>query len=159
VTKVNLINQKAVMSFIQISKGITISYNTANNNESKLVEVIIGDSPLDKTKTYNVVTLDFLALGGDNIFQKKTEFAISILRIRCCRSMTLARVRSILRSMDASRLLMELLQQVSGMPTRSSSPTASTTVAETNAGSRGLGSQRWSVLSGAVLMGCLRVMA
>jgi 2',3'-cyclic-nucleotide 2'-phosphodiesterase (5'-nucleotidase family) len=73
-TKVNQYNNKAVTSFIQISKGITISYNPENNNGSKLVEVIIGDKPLDMAETYNVVTLDFLAGGGDNIFQTKTEF-------------------------------------------------------------------------------------
>lgn len=75
VTKVNQFNKKAVTSFIQISKGITIRYNPTANNGSRLVEVTIGDEPLDREKDYNIVTLDFLAGGGDNIFQKKTEFA------------------------------------------------------------------------------------
>jgi len=75
-TKVNQYNNKAVTSNVQVSSGITIEWNPSAANGSRLVEVTIGDAPLDKTKTYNVVTLDFLAGGGDNIFQKKTEFAV-----------------------------------------------------------------------------------
>ena len=74
-TKVNQYNKKAVTSNVQVSSGITIEWNPTAANGSRLLEVTIGGAPLDKTKTYNVVTLDFLAGGGDNIFQKKTEFS------------------------------------------------------------------------------------
>ncbi|KAH8597606.1 5'-nucleotidase [Bisporella sp. PMI_857] len=74
-TKINQYNQKVVTSAVQVSKGITIEYNPTANNGSKLVNVTVGGKPLDKAANYSVVTLDFLAGGGDNIFQKKTDFA------------------------------------------------------------------------------------
>ena len=75
-TKVNQYNMKPVTSNVQVSTGITIEWDPSAVNGSRLVDVTIGGAPLEKTKTYNVVTLDFLAGGGDNIFQKKTEFAV-----------------------------------------------------------------------------------
>jgi len=75
-TKVNQYNNKVVTSNVQVSSGIAIAWNPSAANGSRLVEVTVGGAPLDKTKTYNVVTLDFLAGGGDNIFQKKTDFAV-----------------------------------------------------------------------------------
>lgn len=74
-SKINVYNNKVVTSSIQVSKGIRIVYNPANNNGSKITSIMIGAdtlAPLDRTKTYNIVTLDFLAGGGDNIFQVKT---------------------------------------------------------------------------------------
>ncbi|KAH7312004.1 5'-nucleotidase protein-like protein [Rhexocercosporidium sp. MPI-PUGE-AT-0058] len=75
-TGVNQFNQKAVTSIIQVSRGIEITYNSMAANGSKLLSVNVGGKPLDRGETYNVVTLDFLAGGGDNIFQKKTTFSI-----------------------------------------------------------------------------------
>ncbi|KAH9213824.1 5'-nucleotidase [Leptodontidium sp. 2 PMI_412] len=75
-TGINQYNQKTVTSIIQVSDGIEITYNSNASNGSKLVSVNVGGEPLDRAEIYNVVTLDFLAGGGDNIFQKKTTFSI-----------------------------------------------------------------------------------
>ncbi|ORY10933.1 Metallo-dependent phosphatase-like protein [Clohesyomyces aquaticus] len=74
VTGVNVENGKAVTSFFQVSTGIKVQYNPQNNNGSKLVNVTIGNGPLDNATEYNIVTLDFLAGGGDNIFPVTTDF-------------------------------------------------------------------------------------
>ncbi|KAJ4313763.1 hypothetical protein N0V94_006779 [Neodidymelliopsis sp. IMI 364377] len=76
VTGVNVVNGKDVTSFLQVSSGIKIEYNPKLNNGTKLVAVTIGDQPLDNGTTYQIVTLDFLAGGGDNFFTPTTDFAI-----------------------------------------------------------------------------------
>lgn len=73
-TGVNVANGKAVTSFFQVSSGIKIEYNPKNNNGSKLVAVTIGDQPLDNSTKYQIVTLDFIAGGGDNFFTPTTDF-------------------------------------------------------------------------------------
>lgn len=65
---VNQFNGEEVTSFPQVSRGIKIEYNPENESGSKLVSVMIGDSSLDREEMYNIVTLDFLAGGGDQIF-------------------------------------------------------------------------------------------
>ncbi|KAK4223431.1 putative 5'-nucleotidase precursor [Podospora fimiseda] len=72
-TKVNPRNGKPVTSFFQISKNIIVEYvpkknSTAATAEGELVSVSIGGEPLDLEKEYKVVTLDFIAGGGDNFF-------------------------------------------------------------------------------------------
>jgi 2',3'-cyclic-nucleotide 2'-phosphodiesterase (5'-nucleotidase family) len=74
VTGVNIANGREVTSFLQISSGIKIEYNPANGNNTKLVAVTIGGKPLDNSTTYEVVTLDFIAGGGDNFFTPTTDF-------------------------------------------------------------------------------------
>lgn len=74
VTGVNLENGEEVTSFFQVSQGIKVQYNPENNNNSKLVSVKIADKDLDNSTEYNIVTLDFLAGGGDNIFTSTTDF-------------------------------------------------------------------------------------
>ncbi|KAF2175196.1 Metallo-dependent phosphatase [Zopfia rhizophila CBS 207.26] len=74
VTGVNVNNSKEVTSFFQISRGIAVEYNPENNNGSKLMRVTVGNEPLDRQKNYRIVTLDFLAGGGDNIFMPFTNF-------------------------------------------------------------------------------------
>lgn len=76
VSKVNVQNGRPVTSFLQVSQGIKIEYNPNNSNGTKLVAVTIGDSPLDTSKEYEFVTLDFLATGGDNFFPPTKDFAI-----------------------------------------------------------------------------------
>lgn len=68
-------NQKILTSKIQVSRGINITWDSTHANGTKLVSVNIGGKPLDNTTTYNIVTLDFLAGGGDNIFVKQTNLA------------------------------------------------------------------------------------
>ncbi|KAF2870096.1 Metallo-dependent phosphatase-like protein [Massariosphaeria phaeospora] len=75
VSKVNVDNGKPVTSFFQISQGIKVQYNPENSSGTKLVSVTVGDQPLDNAKEYTIVTLDFLAGGGDNIFTATKDFA------------------------------------------------------------------------------------
>lgn len=74
VTGVNVANGKAVTSFMQLSTGIKVEYNPKNNNGTKLVAVTVDGQPLDNSTTYQVVTLDFIAGGGDNFFTPTTDF-------------------------------------------------------------------------------------
>lgn len=67
-SKVNQVNGRPVTSLLQVSRGIVIEYNTDATAKMKLVAVTIGGKPLDKTAEYRMVTLDFLAGGGDNFF-------------------------------------------------------------------------------------------
>ena len=75
VSDVNQENGKEVTSFFQISKGIKVEYNEANEVGSRLVAVIIGEGPLMPEEEYTLVTLDFLAGGGDNFFTPTKDFA------------------------------------------------------------------------------------
>ncbi|KAM0481151.1 hypothetical protein ACHAP7_004719 [Fusarium lateritium] len=73
VTGVNQKNDKAITSWFQVSKGLKIEYNPDNKNGSKVVNATLdGKTFEDKTK-YRVVTLDFIAGGGDNFFSTETK--------------------------------------------------------------------------------------
>jgi len=74
-TRVNVKNGEEVTSFVQVSSNIKIQYNPENANNTKLVSVNIGGEDLKNDETYTVVTLDFLAGGGDNFFEPATGFA------------------------------------------------------------------------------------
>ena len=74
VSKFNQNNNKPLTSWFQVSKGIKIEYSPANNNGSKLVSTKINDEDLDDDKEYRMVTLDFLAGGGDNILLQTNDF-------------------------------------------------------------------------------------
>jgi len=76
----NVENGKAVTSFVQVSKGVVIKYKpdelqegAGNYGKGKLVSVKINGKLLDKTKQYKIVTLDFIATGGDNFFSEKFD--------------------------------------------------------------------------------------
>jgi 5'-nucleotidase len=75
ISRVNVDNGKAVTSFLQVSRGIRIEYapSSANSTSNILVSVTIGDKPLDKAAEYKVVTVDFIAGGGDNMFSPPFE--------------------------------------------------------------------------------------
>ncbi|KAI1852713.1 hypothetical protein JX265_003202 [Neoarthrinium moseri] len=70
VSMVNQFNQKKVGSFLQVSKNIKVEYNPNNEVGSRLVAVTIGGEPLDNSKEYKMVTIDFLTGGGDNFLEK-----------------------------------------------------------------------------------------
>lgn len=74
VSEINQINGGTVTSFLQLSSGIQIQYNPAGEVGSRLVSVTIGDAALDLKTTYTLVTLDYLAGGGDNFFVETTEY-------------------------------------------------------------------------------------
>lgn len=73
-TGVNVGNGREVTSFLQVSSGIKIEYNPENGNNTKLIAVTIGDAPLKNDTKYQMVTLDFIAGGGDNFFEPTTDF-------------------------------------------------------------------------------------
>ncbi|KAG9252994.1 Metallo-dependent phosphatase-like protein [Emericellopsis atlantica] len=64
-----------VTSWFQVSKGIKVTYNPDNDVGSRLVSVEVDGEKLDDEEEYRVVTLDFLAGGGDSIFPPESEFA------------------------------------------------------------------------------------
>jgi 5'-nucleotidase len=70
VSRFSVVNGKEVTSFFQVSSGIKVQYNPNNANGTKLVSVQIGGEELTNSTTYKIVTVDFLATGGDNIFQE-----------------------------------------------------------------------------------------
>lgn len=80
ITGVNVDNGKPVTSFLQVSRGIRIEYGqaSANSTGNSLVSVTIGDKPLDKTAEYKIVTVDFVAGGGDNMFSTPFEDLVTL---------------------------------------------------------------------------------
>ncbi|RNB84304.1 bifunctional metallophosphatase/5'-nucleotidase [Brevibacillus nitrificans] len=59
--------------FPQIS-GMSFTYNPTKPAGERVIEVKVGDKPLDLTKTYKVATIDFLAAGGDGYESFKKPF-------------------------------------------------------------------------------------
>ncbi|MDF2680060.1 MAG: multifunctional 2,3-cyclic-nucleotide 2-phosphodiesterase/5-nucleotidase/3-nucleotidase [Brevibacillus sp.] len=59
--------------FPQIS-GMSFTYNPTKPAFERVIEVKVGDKPLDLTKTYKVATIDFLAAGGDGYESFKKPF-------------------------------------------------------------------------------------
>jgi 2',3'-cyclic-nucleotide 2'-phosphodiesterase (5'-nucleotidase family) len=58
---------RRVTSGVQVSRGVEVRYNPDNASGHQVVEVFVGGEPLDDDHVYQVVTLDFVATGGDNI--------------------------------------------------------------------------------------------
>jgi len=59
---------RAVTSFVQVSAGCAFTYNPNNAVGSRLISLNIGGADIDFERTYTVVTLDFIATGGDSFF-------------------------------------------------------------------------------------------
>lgn len=51
-------------AFLQVS-GITFTFDPAQPVGSRVVEVVVGDKPLEKTAEYTVAINDFMSIGGD----------------------------------------------------------------------------------------------
>ncbi|KAI0551161.1 Metallo-dependent phosphatase-like protein [Xylaria curta] len=68
VSGVNQDNKKEVTSFVQVSKGVKVGFNPTNNVGKRLVSLEIFGKEVDKSAKYTVVTIDFVAGGGDNFF-------------------------------------------------------------------------------------------
>ncbi|KAI1746097.1 Metallo-dependent phosphatase-like protein [Xylaria scruposa] len=68
VSGVNQDNKKEVTSFVQVSKGVKVGFNPANDVGKRLVSLEISGKEVDKSAKYTVVTIDFVAGGGDNFF-------------------------------------------------------------------------------------------
>jgi len=73
VSHVSVFNGRPVTSFIQVSAEINLEYNPDNAVGKRLISLHIGGKLIDLTKKYNVVTLDFLAGGGDNIWERRGD--------------------------------------------------------------------------------------
>lgn len=78
VTGINQDNDEAVTSWFQVSEGVKIEYNPDNKNGSKLISAKINGTELDDDRDYRMVTLDFLAGGGDNFFEVDQSEIISL---------------------------------------------------------------------------------
>lgn len=59
--------------FPQIS-GMSFTYNPTKPAGERVIEVKVGDKPLDLAKMYKVATIDFLAAGGDGYESFKKPF-------------------------------------------------------------------------------------
>jgi len=68
VSKVSQVNGRPVTSFVQVSRDIVIEYNPSAPEGNRLLSVTIEKKPLDLKAEYRMVTIDFLAKGGDNFF-------------------------------------------------------------------------------------------
>ncbi|MGG1664173.1 bifunctional metallophosphatase/5'-nucleotidase [Brevibacillus sp. NRS-1366] len=65
--------EKGAGRFPQIS-GMSFTYNPTKPAGERVIEVKVGDKPLDLTKKYKVATIDFLAAGGDDYTSLKKPF-------------------------------------------------------------------------------------
>ncbi|KAL4756790.1 bifunctional metallophosphatase/5'-nucleotidase [Aspergillus foveolatus] len=74
VSYVNQFNGDEITSWFQVSRGVRIEFNSDNEPGDKLVNVTIHGEAIDDERDYRVVTLDFLAGGGDSIFVATDDF-------------------------------------------------------------------------------------
>ncbi|KAL4805922.1 Metallo-dependent phosphatase-like protein [Aspergillus unguis] len=74
VSYVNQFNDEEITSWFQVSKGVRAEFNPDKDPGSRLVKVTIDGEEIEDDKDYRVVTLDFLAGGGDNIFEETNDF-------------------------------------------------------------------------------------
>lgn len=77
VSRINQFNQKKTASWLQVSRNIVIEHDPSKDVGSRLVKVTVGGKALDDKTDYNVVTVDFVAGGGDNLL-KPVEAFISL---------------------------------------------------------------------------------
>lgn len=75
VSRENQFSKKKTSSWFQVSKDIKIEYNPDNDAGSRLIRATVGGKPIDDSREYLVVTLDFVARGGDNLLEATTGFA------------------------------------------------------------------------------------
>lgn len=78
VSRVNQWNGQKVTSFLQVSSNLRLSYNPNGNAGSQLVSLEINGKPIgpDDVTSYNIVTWDFLAGGGDNFWPQQSGYAV-----------------------------------------------------------------------------------
>lgn len=76
VSRRNQITNKDTTSWFQVSKGIKIEYNPALPQGGRLVRVLIGGKPVVRSQTYTMVTIDFLATGGDSLLEPVSDFVV-----------------------------------------------------------------------------------
>ncbi|KAH8685228.1 Metallo-dependent phosphatase-like protein [Ilyonectria robusta] len=74
VAGINLSNDEEITSWFQVSKTLNIAYNPDNNNGSKIINMTIDGEAVKDDQEYRMITLDFLAGGGDNFLEVTTDF-------------------------------------------------------------------------------------
>ncbi|GAB0133541.1 hypothetical protein EsDP_00001948 [Epichloe bromicola] len=74
VSRVSQFNQKKTSSWFQVSRNIVIEYDPTKDAGSRLANVTVGGRALDDKTEYNVVTVDFVAGGGDNLLKPVRDF-------------------------------------------------------------------------------------
>ncbi|KAI5917182.1 Metallo-dependent phosphatase [Camillea tinctor] len=69
VSGVNQANGQRVSSFFQVGRGATVTYDPAREAGSRLVRLEVGGQEVggSEEESYTLVTIDFIAGGGDNI--------------------------------------------------------------------------------------------
>ncbi|KAK8118057.1 uncharacterized protein PG998_006338 [Apiospora kogelbergensis] len=78
-SRVNQFNGKALGGFVQVSRGVKVEYNPQNPVGKRLVRLAVAGKPVDLAAEYTVVTIDFVATGGDNILEPVKEGGLVIL--------------------------------------------------------------------------------
>ncbi|GAP92775.1 putative 5 -nucleotidase [Rosellinia necatrix] len=68
VSGVNQANGREVTSFAQVSRGVEVEYDPAAAAGARLVRLSVAGEEVDPAAAYTVVTIDFVAGGGDNFF-------------------------------------------------------------------------------------------
>ncbi|KAK7414334.1 hypothetical protein QQX98_006776 [Neonectria punicea] len=74
VTGINQANEEEITSWFQISKSLKVTFNPNNNNGSKLIGLTVDGEEVEDDEDYRMITLDFLAGGGDNFLEATTDF-------------------------------------------------------------------------------------
>lgn len=76
VSRINQNNGRPITSWFQVSDNIKIVHSPDKEAGNRLRRVWIGGELLEDDREYRIVTLDFLAGGGDNFFTPTRDFAI-----------------------------------------------------------------------------------
>ena len=69
--------------YLETQKNNPVAGLVIETDNGKITKALIGEKPLDHTKTYYIATSDYLALGGDNMrFFSKGEIISTGLKLR-----------------------------------------------------------------------------
>lgn len=76
VSGVNQFNDREITSFFQVSTGVQVDYDPEGEIGTRLASLTIAGEPVDDAAEYTIVTLDFLARGGDNILEPVEDVVV-----------------------------------------------------------------------------------
>ncbi|PON25105.1 5'-nucleotidase [Trichoderma gamsii] len=76
VSGVNQFNNEKLSSGIQVSHNLQVQYDPSKDPGNMLVDARISGQRIDPDKKYIIVTVDFVATGGDNIVPKRDDFVV-----------------------------------------------------------------------------------
>ncbi|KAH6889725.1 Metallo-dependent phosphatase-like protein [Thelonectria olida] len=74
VTGINQKNKEEITSWFQISHTLNVTFNPENKNGSRLISLTVNGTAVKDDENYRMITLDFLAGGGDNFLEATTDF-------------------------------------------------------------------------------------